>query len=145
MVEVSVVLAEALVLEREGAALRRRGGSGAIISTASTLAKIESDATGTEKESTSANVSALWDDEKAAANKRRVDALFQSLNASGVHDLQVLRSSLERQAAGKGLRHEEDAGGGTSSGSRATEEEVGHYLYGTWWLITPPATDGERK
>lgn len=38
-----------------------------------------------------------WDDEKDAENKRRIALLSESLNATDVHDLQVLRGSLERQ------------------------------------------------
>lgn len=76
MVEVSVALAEALVLEREGAALKRRGAAGASLAN-----------------------EAQWDDKTEGANQRRIQLLSESLFASEVHDLQVLRNSLERQAA----------------------------------------------
>ena len=100
MVEVSVVLAEALLLEREGTALRKRqrqqqlraGGAGA------TEAALDSEGADV--------ASRCWDDEREAENRRRVDVLSRSLEASDVQDLQVLRRSLQRQ-----LEHAARGGG----------------------------------
>lgn len=48
-----------------------------------------------------------WDDDRAAVNRRRLQFLSDSLLESNVHDLQALRSSLERQAA-DGVRPKTD-------------------------------------
>lgn len=105
VVEVSVALAEALVLEREGAALKWRGASGERPSTETLVVELEPDTPGADAEPAEAAAETLvtmWDDEKAASNKRHIKFLSESLDASEVHDLQVLCSSLERQAADKG-------------------------------------------
>lgn len=86
IVEVSVALAEAMVLDREGVALQvRREG----VDTGSSSRSI---------------VDLHWNDEKAAANQRRMDILSESLLANEIHDLQVLRSSLVRQTVEEGKR-----------------------------------------
>lgn len=43
------------------------------------------------------DVSVYWNAQKAAENQRRVDLLAKSLEDSDIHDLQVLRKSLQRQ------------------------------------------------
>lgn len=123
IVEVSVALAEALVLEREGAELEKsRGSRGGENSGSNAPLSSTSPATTTslptpgaapagaagvaaasdKKETIPAPALAevqgpRWTDEIAAENRRRVALLSESLDASDVHDLQVLRRSLERQ------------------------------------------------
>lgn len=130
MVEISVALAEALLLEKEGTALRKRhqqqqrraagrqgqdkAASGSPVSSmppgttaATAVAPAASAAEAGAAGSADAEmVHQCWNDEKAAENKRRVDILSKSLEASDIHDLQVLRRSLQRQVddAARGLR-----------------------------------------
>lgn len=111
MVEVSVVLAEAFLLEREGTALRKRqqqqqhraggrpqggrddsasgtaAGAGAVAGAGAAEAAVNSEEMARQ----------CWDDEREAENRRRMDILSRSLEASDIQDLQVLRRSLQRQ------------------------------------------------
>lgn len=93
MVEVSVALAEALILDREGSALQRRARSSSCTTPPPSRALDE----------------AAWDEARAAANRRRVDVLSESLLANEIYDLQVLRNSLVRQAVDEASRANERA------------------------------------
>lgn len=121
MVEVSVALAEALLLEAEGASLlkqhqkRRRAAATAAqtpLVTASTIspgeegegAKDKANATiaaasapASAAETEAEMVNRCWNDEKAAENQYRVTLLSKSLEASDIHDLQILRRSLQHK------------------------------------------------
>lgn len=123
-------LAEALLLEREGAALTEREGGGRVggytgnslalapaLSASASLSpaaaatapageegaaagatETEADAPGSEKQAAAAAaLSSLWNDDKAAQNQRRLALLAKSLESNDVHNLQVLRRSLELQ------------------------------------------------
>lgn len=139
MVEVSVALAEALLLEKEGAALRKRyqqqqrragvgrqgrhGASGDPLSSGGIGAQAApAGAAGPDAEMV---LRRCWSDEKAAENQRRVDTLSKSLEASDIHDLQVLRRSLQRQADGaaRGGRLR----GGRSRGERSSPAQLGPF------------------
>lgn len=114
-----MALAEALLLEREGAALKDRGGvstsgiaervsdlTSSIPATtslppvAAAAGKAKAEATAPSPEdpvAEAAHSSYIWNDEKAALNHRRVALLSKSLESNEVHNLQVLRRSLELQ------------------------------------------------
>lgn len=55
-----------------------------------------------------------WDDDKSAENKRRIALLSESLQASEIHDLQVLRRSLERQLNDAGTPAVQSREGGST-------------------------------
>lgn len=154
MVEVSVVLAEALLLEKEGTTLLKRhqqllqhraagssrqGGDNANASSGDPISSALSTATrttldavaGGTAESTAASdaemVRRCWNDEKAAENQRRVDILSRSLEASDIHDLQILRRFLQRQvddAARAGLRGKRPRSRGERSGAGRSSPEL---------------------
>ena len=111
-----MALAEATLLEREGAALKDRGGGGNAESAVDLTPAIPANtslppvaaAAGQEKAAATApsaegpaaeaaHISHTWNDEKAALNHRRLALLSKSLESNDVHNLQVLRRSLELQ------------------------------------------------
>lgn len=142
IVEVSVALAEARILEREGTALlsrqrqskrgadhklkKNRAGDPSSPPTTppssvteggkrtATTAAHPAAATASEEGGTDA-IDCTWTTEKAAENKRRLALLSESLEASDVQDLQILRRSLERQA-------DESASRPPSEGNRLRRE-----------------------
>lgn len=98
IVEINVALAEALVLEREGAALTSKRAGFGRSGTSTSLKVTSSSPSHEEKEGgTETDVEHIWDAEKAAVNQRRIALLSHCLEASSVHDLQMLRQTLERQ------------------------------------------------
>lgn len=101
--EVSVALAEGLVLEREGAALKWKRDREEVSSTEGLMAELEptTQAADAEPVVVAAAFEALWNTEKAESNRRHIELLSEGLEASEIHDLQVLLSSLERQASDK--------------------------------------------
>lgn len=132
-----MALAEALLLDREGAALKdREGGSvgSSAESAADSTPPIPANtslppvaAAGAEEEEAEAAAAAgpscseapaaaaalnssLWNDEKAAVNHRRLALLSKSLESNDVHNLQVLRRSLELQ-----VKEEVRSQGGTTT------------------------------
>lgn len=154
MVEVSVALAEALLLEVEGAALlkqhqkRRRAAASTAQTPPLTTAKTSTpgEQGGGDQDNAHATTTAAaeaaeaemvnrcWNDQRAAENQSRVALLSKSLESSDIHDLQILRRSLQRQvdeAAREEERHPRHRGGGRSSPARpapgqlASEREGG--------------------
>lgn len=155
MVEVSVVLAEALLLQKEGTALRDRcrrqqlrrevggGGGGrrgkdsnnsddhfSSIPRTATPPATAGAAEG-EADADADMVDRCWNDEKAAENQRRVDVLSESLEASDIHDLQVLRRSLQHQVddTANGTRRRRGRSRGERSSALA-DRSLGQSVFG---------------
>lgn len=107
MVEVSVALAEAALHKREGAALlkhhqrrKRQRGDHRRLRSEKTLGNTSSPPGNTAATADTTDeemVDRCWNDEKAAETERRLAILSKSLEASDIHDLQVLRKSLQRE------------------------------------------------
>ncbi|CAM9942225.1 unnamed protein product, partial [Ectocarpus sp. 13 AM-2016] len=105
MVEVSVALAEASLYKREGAALlkqhqrrKRQQGDHRRLRSEKDLGNASSppgNTPATEDTADEEMVDRCWNDEKAAETERRLAILSKSLEASDIHDLQVLRKSLQ--------------------------------------------------
>ncbi|CAM9223599.1 unnamed protein product, partial [Ectocarpus sp. 4 AP-2014] len=138
MVEVSVALAEAALHKREGAALlkhhqrrKRQQGDSRRLRSEKNLGNASSAPGNTPATANTADeeiVDRCWNDEKAAETERRLAILSKSLEASDIHDLQVLRKSLQRELddAGSALRESKPS---RSRVETTSAGEVKEYTY----------------
>ncbi|CAM9476964.1 unnamed protein product, partial [Ectocarpus sp. 12 AP-2014] len=145
MVEVSVALAEASLHKREGAALlqhhrrrKRQQGDRRRLRSEKNLGNASSPPGNTPATADTADeemVNRCWNDEKAAETERRLAILSKSLEASDIHDLQVLRKSLQREL---------DDAGSAARESKPIRSRVKTPSAGEGKRYTYSSTDGEE-
>ncbi|CAM9851016.1 unnamed protein product [Scytosiphon promiscuus] len=154
IVEVSVALAEALILEREGSALlsrqprarldadqsleKNRRGDPSMLPNASPASATRS----TE------GIDGIWSTQKAAENERRLALLSESLETSDIHDLQILRRSLQRQADDSAPRPRSQESRSRREGANRSRGGKARRSVGATATATPsevPAVDEDER